>query len=252
MLFLLTGDDKLTPVVLLIVSAYIIVILNLLKFNSNHIKVKYNIIYCMLLIGFLVTSFGYIISSVAIYDAVTARYLVFAALSINFVISTLKSQGKTYIILILIIIIYGVLSNYSFLINLSCNSDPKENTSNLIKYFNQNHEEEELIKFLQQNNLAYGYGEYWDSNIITCLSKEKITIRPVTIQEGRILPFRLLSCERWFAQNNSFNFLIYNINRNVFINQKEVKTFLNDNPSQKVLNFKNYEIYVFDSINLNE
>ena len=57
MLFLLTGDDKLTPVVLLIISAYVIVILTLLKFYFNHTNVKYNIIYCMLLIGFLVTLF---------------------------------------------------------------------------------------------------------------------------------------------------------------------------------------------------
>jgi len=252
LLFLTTGYEKVELAALIIALIYIFALLSHLARSSIDKNEKYHILILFLIISFIITSVSYLIFGVAIYDMATARYLIFSALSLNLSISLFKFETGRYAILISIIIIVGALSNYSFLANLTSNNYTLESENNFLKYFNQNQEENELIKFLQTNNLTNGYGEYWDSNIINCLSRESIIVRPITIRDGEIIPFRLLSCERWFDQKASSKFLIYNTKRNVFLPEKDLDLFLNKNPSQRVFNFRNYKIYVFDNISLND
>ena len=59
-----------------------------------------------------------------------------------------------------------------------------------------NREQYELINYLKELNLTLGFGDYWDSNIITYLSKEDILVRPVCFTDEKIIPFKWNACGR--------------------------------------------------------
>ncbi len=65
---------------------------------------------------------------------------------------------RIYIFLFLSLIIMNSVSNAEILKD---------------EHNNPNREQYELIDYLKESNLIFDYGNYWDSNIITYLSKEK-------------------------------------------------------------------------------
>jgi hypothetical protein len=96
---------------------------------------------------------------------------------------------------------------------------------------------------LKESNLTHGFGNYWDSNVITYLSKEEVVIRPLIFTNAGVVPFRWLSCERWFKEETKTDeiFIIQSHFQN-----KEIENFVLKNPPKKVREFKDYKIYVWD------
>jgi hypothetical protein len=144
---------------------------------------------------------------------------------------------RVYIFLILSLII----------INASSNTE-------LLKGWREqpNREQYELINYLKESNLTLGFGNYWDSNIITYLSKEDIRIRPIVFIDvktpngyaTRITPRTWLSCERWFKEKPKVNESVFIIQSH-FQNEK-IENFVHENPPKKILEFRSYKIYVYD------
>jgi len=189
-----------------------------------------------LVISALVIFVGYVCTNLSV-DISTVRYLTFTILSIYFIIAlSYQKSNKIYAILILILLSSSAIANYT-LIN---------------KYdYQVNKGELDLIGYLTENNLKYGYADYWDSNIITYLSKEKIVVSPVTIRSYKFLePFRWLSCEKWFTrriENNSTQgyFILVSPNR-PFLKDADINEYIKYNSLTDNLRFRDYKIYVFD------
>lgn len=232
MSMLLIGSDKLDlfTVLIIIIYLYLLSVSARQCIYSDNIKSKH--IICIIVLSFFIMSASYICLSVSTYDPATARYLVFACLSINFMMSSYGPKIVPYILLIFIITSSGAISKYNFI----------DSTDN----YRANQNEIDLIEFLYQNNLTRGYGDYWDSNIITCLSNEKVIIRPTSIIDGRLMPFRMLSCERWFQENALYNFYIYNSNLGMQLDNSNMSLLKNATHLVRTMTFKNYYIYIFN------
>jgi len=162
----------------------------------------------------------------------TTRYLTFPLILSISILALVYSQNmkfqRVYLFLVFSLIIINAGSN-----------------TELLKggHEQPNREQYELIDFLKESNLTLGYGNYWDSNIITYLSKEEIVIRPVIFTDAKIIPYRWLSCERWFTEKTKISeiFIIQSDFQN-----KEIENFVRENPPKKILEFRNYKIYVWD------
>lgn len=69
--------------------------------------------------------------------------------------------------------------------------------------------EVELVHFLEANNLEDGYGAYWNSHIVTVESNNDIKVRPVVWNGSDIAPFNWLSSEKWYTDENTARFLVF-------------------------------------------
>ena len=213
------------------------------RFSSNYLWFSF----VFLSITFI--SIIYVFTSIS-GDLNTTRYLAFPLIiSISILALTYSKNMKfqrIYIFLLLSLILINAISNAEIL--KGENNKP-------------NREQFELIDYLKESNLTFGYGNYWDSNIITYLSKEEIIIRPVTFyfrynsyttgknkslsnRDAILMPRMWLSCERWFKE-------LPKTNRSVFIIQshfqnEEIENFVHKYPPKKILKFRNYKIYVYD------
>lgn len=58
--------------------------------------------------------------------------------------------------------------------------------------------DQQLIAFMKQNGLLYGYATFWNANKITVLSDSITRVRPVSIEHGLPRPHRTLSSNRWY------------------------------------------------------
>jgi hypothetical protein len=230
----------------------IIITIGIMYFVFSNISKRFSTNSIWLLFVFLSITFIsiiYVFTSISI-DINTTRYLTFPLiLSIGILALTYNQNMKfrrIYIFLFLSLIIMNSVSNAEILKG---------------EHNNPNREQYELIDYLKGSNLTFGYGNYWDSNIITYLSKEKIIIRPIkfhfrhnpyTIErneslssrDAMIRPYMWLSCERWFTE-------LPKTNGNFFIIQsqfqkEENENFVHKNPPKKILEFRNYKIYVYD------
>lgn len=56
----------------------------------------------------------------------------------------------------------------------------------------------DLVDFLKQNNLSYGYAGYWNAGLFSVLSSGDVLIRQVLINGGLPIPMRHLSSNTWF------------------------------------------------------
>ena len=58
-----------------------------------------------------------------------------------------------------------------------------------------------LIKFLEENNLHYGYGGYWNSGVISVFSGGIVRVRQILVPDGVPAPSRYLSSNTWYNPN---------------------------------------------------
>jgi hypothetical protein len=104
----------------------------------------------------------------------------------------------------------------------------------------------ELINFLNEKKLRYGYASYWNANTISVLSNELIKIRPIVMQNGLPVPMRHLSSNSWYQPNawNGETFLLLtNAEAEHFNLNQSIKIGL---PIKKTHIFKDFKIFVFE------
>jgi hypothetical protein len=200
------------------------------------VNISYNMLkrqvclFALLSIAF--TSIVYIFTSVSI-DILTTRYLTFPLIICTVILALIYNKNtkhyKLYSILLFSLIVINATSNME-----AYNSG----------YPQPNQEQYRLIEYLKESNLTFGYADYWDSNIITYLSKEDIIIRPVIFTGTKIVPSNWLSCERWFRDQNNTNevFVIYKDRQ-----KTDIQIMVSENPPKETLEFESYTIYVWDS-----
>ena len=210
-------------------------------FSNISKRLGMNPLWCLFVfISVAFISIIYVFTTISI-DIYTTRYLMFLLILSISILALVYSQNmklqRVYIFLILSLII----------INASSNTE-------LLKGWHEqpNREQYELINYLKESNLTLGFGNYWDSNIITYLSKEDILMRPIVFIDiktsygyaTRIIPRMWLSCERWFKENPKVNESVFIIQSH-FQNEK-IENFVHENPPKKILEFRSYKIYVYD------
>ena len=219
----------------------IIITIGILYFVFSNISKRFSINSICLLFVFLsisLISIIYVFTSISV-DISSARYFMLPLiLSISILALTYSQNMKfqrVYLFLLLSLIIINAGSNMGIL-------DRGHEDANREQY--------ELIDYLKESNLTLGYGGYWDSNIITYLSKEKIIVRPVTFIDTKIAPFMWLSCGRWYAEQPKINDSVFIIGRH--LENEATENFVQKNPPKKILEFKNYKIYVYDAPKLKQ
>lgn len=103
--------------------------------------------------------------------------------------------------------------------------------------------QEQLINFLKEKNLDYGYATYWNSHVLTVLSNQTVKVRPVEIVNGYPVPMLWLSSKRWYTPGSDKRFflLLSEHEKNLIKNRLgKISGLLVD-----TLKFSNYHILVF-------
>ncbi len=150
------------------------------------------------------------------------KFILIGLLSIFCLIDFSKSKYAKWILLSIIII------NLMYIIDTPIIHSPNE-------------EQYQLIDFLKKSNLYFGYGDYWDSNIITYLSHEDVKIRAVSLENG-LVPYYWSSAKRWYENPPKKFFVIIRDK-----NEKALKYYYNNytKPIQ-LIDYKNYKIFEYN------
>lgn len=214
-------NNQITFIDVLFVIFLIVYTILLIK-NFKQIPKKDILIYVGIM--FVVTSIFYLIVGV---PGSSLRYLKFILIGLLLISCMTDFNKPKYIKWLLLSII---IINLIYVIDIPFNNHPP------------NEEQYQLIDFLKKSNLSFGYGEYWDSNIITYLSHEDVTIRPVLIQSG-LKPYYWLSAKRWYENPPKNFFVIVKDN-----DEKALNYYYNNyvpKPIQ-IIDYKNYKIFVYN------
>lgn len=110
--------------------------------------------------------------------------------------------------------------------------------------FHQDRDTYALIDFLEANGCVSGYGDYWDSHVITYLSKDKVQVRPVQITHDSIVPFRRLSAEKWYIESPPEFFILAKRTNAEQINCLD--SIYAVSGADRIMEFGEYRIYVFN------
>lgn len=125
------------------------------------------------------------------------HYLTFAALAFLLLLAVSLPTGRLPALLLAALLLAGLVANLQYAFTLS--SQP-------------NAVEHGLIEALESHNLTYGYGNYWDANVVTYLSGERVKIRPIEYDEasGGYVPAATWTCEQWYTTAPPDFFLVSN------------------------------------------
>jgi hypothetical protein len=177
----------------------------------------------------------YLVSDYSI-DISSARYLTFTAFAVLMLIAVSyrrddKIYGALALALILVSAIYGYLS-----------------VSGLAG--SPNVQEYGLIDYLKQNNLTFGYGSYWNSNIVTYLSGEDVTVRATFFYRDDMRPNVWLADERWYQSTPDRSFVLVD-NSSLGDNGREVIRALTAKlNASEALHYGKYDIYPLENYHI--
>ena len=178
----------------------------------------------------LVTSCTYIFITTISINIDTTRYLTFLCILIFVVLSIACKNNHIISALLIMVIIINATASFSV---ISTTQNP-------------NKEQLEMIDFLKSNQLYSGYGDYWDSNLITYLSNEQVIIRPVLINNDQITPFYWVSSKEWYNVSSEKGYFILVKSDGVFLNTNSMIHYLSAHTPNKIIHYNNYDIYVFN------
>jgi len=226
--------DKLAPSdYIIIISLVLLLYFGVKQILSNQ-TIKIKKFYYLLIASAIIVSLAYVCTNLCI-DFNTTRYLTFTAMSIYILISLSYNKKSIHTFLILLILLSSGVFNYTTVKDLD---------------YQPNKAQFELIEYLKENGLLYGVGDYWDSNIITYLSKEQVIIRPILLSDGQILPPNWWwSSQRWYSgEMNDFDkfFLIFRSDDAPMMDA--LKPYLMTNQPSETKLYKNYKVFVYNQV----
>lgn len=201
--------------------AFLIAYMILLIKNFKSISEKNMILFVGVMSIF--TSLFYLMTGAPEGSERYLKFILIGLLSIFCMVDFSKSKYPKWILLGIIII------NLIYIINVPIINSPNE-------------EQYQLIDFLKKSNLSFGYGDYWDSNIITYLSHEEVIIRAVSLENG-LTPYYWNSAKRWYENPPKKFFVIVRDN-----NEKALNYYYNIyvyKPIQ-ITDYKNYKIFEYN------
>lgn len=144
----------------------------------------------LIAVSTLLFFFGLTLTSLMLIDG---HYLTYTALMILLAVMLNVEVKPAAMTLVAILVVAGLVSNVMY--TLPLDGQP-------------NKEQYDVIRFLESKNLTFGYGNYWDANLITYLSNERVTVRPVNSNESTLRPFRWFTSERWYDSYPDSYFII--------------------------------------------
>jgi len=227
------GVNTIEPVEIISVFLFVCSIIYVVK--NVRIDWKYNtsekmFFYRILLISIIMIFGSFLISSYA-YDLMGARYLTFTALVLLMLVAVSSHERENFfVIIVVLLLIFSAISTCVYI-----------STMNL----NPNEREYDLITYLAGQNLTYGYGTYWDSNVITYLSRENVTIRSTYFFPEEIKPYLLNSCDRWYEYKPTRSFLIKDKTLLSEAAQDDFPLLIKSGNISDILHYRNYDIYPF-------
>jgi len=182
----------------------------------------------VILISLLVMFASFLISGYA-YDINTARYLTFPALILLVGLALFSPEHDTiFIILVIGLLLVASVTGFVFISHMDRNPNEREYS---------------LISYLEAQDLAFGYGTYWDANVITYLSGERVIIRSTYFLPDTIRPFLLNSCDGYYESRPERFFLINDTTLVSESAQKNLPSLLKTANVTDVLHYLNYDIY---------
>lgn len=165
-------------------------------------------------------------------DIWTSRYLTFTIISLYALIAiSYRNKCKLFLVSLIVLLLINGYMNYQVVSGLD--NKPNQN-------------EYGLINFLESKNLSYGYGFHWESNIITYLSHENVTVRSAFITENGITPFRHLSNNDWYDYKPGEYFYIVNNNNSYPGQVNQSKLMISKYPPVNTYVYGPYTIYTFN------
>ncbi len=176
-----------------------------------------------LLIANVILFLGYTLTTLN-----ASRYLLFTALSIFMILGLGYNGNKIYLALAMVLVIVGAYSCASAVLHI--NDQP-------------NTEEHGLIDYLIQNNLSYGYAGYWDSNLLTYLSNEQVTVRAVKYYNNNMAPELFLSDSKWYDTKPDNFFVLYHRGHD----DGSIGAIVYSNKPDRTLQYDDYFIYEYSS-----
>ncbi len=158
------------------------------------------------------------------------RYLLYTALGALMLISvSFTSRGWLYPALLLVVLLscvgYGLLGSGQW-----------SHVPNAREYG--------LIGYMEKNNLTYGYSDYWTSNLVTYLSDEGVTLRPVTTNGSTITPYTMETSVRWYDDPPQQYVIVVDENGS---QAGAMSAYVNSKAPTKKLQYGDYDIYVYDN-----
>ncbi|PWR74015.1 hypothetical protein [Methanospirillum lacunae] len=216
----------------IVIIAIFVYLLSIYLVHRNLIIFKNKFFSAYLILAFMVFFIFYVFTSMSAEGLSHQKYLLYPIIVVLLLISlSYSSKNQIFTILICLFICFGLIGNFY--------SNPKFEIDS-----NQN--QTELIDFLKNNSLYYGYSDYWDSNLITYLSKFDVTVRALTIDGNESV--------QTYPYNNNDNWYNYPDGADVFILTRKENTLLTDeslahvldiDPPKKVMHSNEYTIYVW-------
>lgn len=213
--------------VFLFVCAIIYVLKNIWNDWKNNGSEK-RFFYSIILISVIMIFSSFLISTY-VYDLMGARYLTFISLILLVLVAVSYSEKEKYFLIVVVLLLF--FSTISSCLYIS--------TMN----FNPNEREYDLITYLTNQNLTYGYGTYWNSNVVTYLSGESVIIRSTYYFPDDIKPFLLNACDRWYDYKPEKLFLINDTTLLLESAQDNFPSLIKSGNTSGLLYYRNYEIY---------
>ncbi len=227
----ITNIVKIIMAILIMIVSPIILIINCKK-NSKNINflLAYNIVSWMIMI------LCYIVTTRFFYNYSELKYFLLNIIIniILFIYCFNKYLAKKYISKIIFSIFIGlyIISNlYTTYLTI------KDNNKEFIE------KKYELSNLLQENNLNFGYGSYWNSLITSYLSDYKITVASIGYYSS-IKPYKWYSDESWYSKEKHKGriFLIFD---EIFIQNVKYYTDMYGNPDE-ILTCDGFYVYVYN------
>ena len=172
--------------ILAIILFLVLIFYNIVSFIA---KKKYDCITVILGFGFLILSLAFIFTNIS-SDLETLRYICYfpTILAIVFIRNFTCGNRRLYglLIFVLLILLCGNIINLKDTVA----TDKEEHKS--------------LAKFLENNNLKTGYAAFWHASIITVLSKEKVKVRAIEVENNKVLACNWYCKKTWYEQYADF------------------------------------------------
>ena len=83
-------------------------------------------------------------------------------------------------------------------------------------------DEKKMINYLEKKGLNYGFSPYWDANVLTVLSEEKVKNRAVLYDGKSIVPYYWLSENTWYCQPKTSFFVLYRPQKDFDISSQNI------------------------------
>lgn len=221
-------NNQISSIDILFVVILITYTILLIKSYRSHLKKEISFFFVFVSIMFMITSIFYFTTALALpLQSQYLKFILVCLLSIFCFVDFSESKYAKWHLLGIVVI------NLVYVLNVSFDTT-----------HTPNEEQYQLIDFLKKSNLSFGYGEYWDSNVITYLSHEDVTIRPIWIENG-LDPRYWNSAKRWYDYIPDKFFIIVRT-----ANEKALNYYKNNyvlpEPIQ-IIDYKNYKIFLYST-----